>query len=97
MFFFLNQSINISCLLLKINNNYDFNKSVIDFILNLELKTRILILLGSLSLVFFYYFFLFFLTRKLQVIILQNIPLISKVLSFYRKIILITYYEEESN
>ncbi len=96
MFFFVNQSININCLLLKINNNYDFNKSILDFILNLELKTRILILLGSLSLVLFYYIFLFFFTKNLQVIILQNIPLINKVLSFYRKIILITYYEEES-
>ena len=96
MFFFVNQSININCFLLKISNNYDFNKSIYDFIYNLELKTRILIFLGSLSLVLFYYIFLFFFTKKLQVTILQNIPLINKVLSFYRKIILITYYEEES-
>ena len=96
MFFFVNQSININCFLLKISNNYDFNKSIYDFIYNLELKTRILILLGSLSLVLFYYIFLFFLNKNLQVTILQNIPLINKVLSFYRKIILITYYEEES-
>ena len=96
MFFFVNQSININCFLLKISNNYDFNKSIYDFIYNLELKTRILILLGSLSLVLFYYIFLFFFNKNLQVTILQNIPLINKVLSFYRKIILITYYEEES-
>ena len=95
IFFFINQSVKINCSILKINYDLNINKLITKFVLNLELKTKLLIFIGSLSFVFFYYFFLFFLSKRIQSIIFQTIPLVNKVFNFYRKIILITYYEED--
>ena len=64
MFFFINQSVKINCSILKINHDLNINKLIINFVLNLELKTRLLIFIGSLSFIFFYYFFYLFFQRE---------------------------------
>ena len=94
MFFFINQSVKINCSILKIYHVVYINKLIIKFIKS-ELKNKLLIFIGSLSFIFFYYFFLFIFSKRIQSIIFQTIPLINKVFNFYRKIILITYYEED--
>ncbi len=93
--FFINESIKINCHILNLKSRLDYNDLIKEFILKLELPTKLLVFFGSIFFILFYFIFLFFLPKDIQFKILHNIPLINKILHFYRKIILITYYEEK--
>ena len=88
---------------IKINSNilnldYTIKKCnlIIAFINNLEFKTNLLVKIGSLVFII-YYSSIIYLPTKIKYKILQKTPLINKIFNFYRKIILISNYEDELN
>ena len=93
-YFFITKSININCYLLDLKITEHYNNSIINFIIKLEFKTRMLVLLGSFFFFLFYNFLFFLFKNKIKIFIIQKLPLINKIFHFYRKIILITYYED---
>jgi hypothetical protein len=93
-YFFITKSININCYLLDLKIIEHYNNLIINFIIKLEFKTKMLVLLGSFFFILFYIFLFFLLKNKIKIFIIQKLPLINKIFHFYRKIILITYYED---
>jgi hypothetical protein len=93
-YFFITNSININCYLLNLQINKKHNNFIINFIIKLDFKTKILVLIGSFFFFLLYNFLFFFFSRKIKIYIIQKLPLINKIFHFYRKIILITYYED---
>jgi len=87
------QSIKLNSNLLEIDLNNFQKKSVKNFILNLDNNTKFMIIMGSILFVLVYLIFLVF-PKRIQFKILSSLPLINKILHFYRKLILITLYEK---
>tara|TARA_E500000178_G_scaffold354974_1_gene425896 strand:+ start:2370 stop:2657 length:288 start_codon:yes stop_codon:yes gene_type:complete len=89
---FINKSIKLNSDLLEIELDNFQKKSVENFIFNLNNITKFIIFAGSVSLVLLY-FALFLIPKQAQFKILSFLPMINKIFNFYRKLILIAYYE----
>ena len=87
------QSIKLNSHLLEIDLNNSQKKYVKNFILNLNNNTKFMIIIGSISFVLVCLILSIF-SKETQFKILSSLPLINKILHFYRKLILITFYEK---
>lgn len=83
--------INSDILQIKINDKY--LNLIVNHINGLHNKLKYLIILGSIFFLIYYYIILFFSRNNLLEIILLKTKYISDIVRFYRKIILLHYYE----
>ena len=90
--YLITKCIKINCFLLNFELIDSYNQSIVNFIINLETKTKLQVIAGSFSFILFYNF-LFLFNKKYKILIISNIPLINKIFNFYRKIILLKYYD----
>lgn len=93
MLFFIIKCIKINCFLLDIEIIENYSQSIVNFISKLELKTKLLVILGSFFFYLFYYSLFLFIQKEIKILIINNVPLINKIFHFYRKIILLKYYD----
>ena len=93
MIIFTKAIIKINFSILALNYNLKSSNLIIEFIKTLDFKTKFLVNFGSIVFFFYYYSLVFFFSKKVQHLILQNTPLINKILNFYRKLILVSTYE----
>ena len=91
----INQNIKINLSILELNYDNNIIFCVEKFTDKLESDTKKLVFLGSIFFLLLYFLFLIFLPKKIQFKILNNLPIISKIFHFYRKIILASFYEDE--
>lgn len=91
----INQNIKINLSILELNYDNNLIFCVEKFTDKLEPDTKKLVFLGSIFFLLLYFLFLIFLPKKIQFKILNNLPIISKIFHFYRKIILASFYENE--
>ena len=93
--YIINQNIKINLSILELNYDNNLITCVEKFTDKLEPNTRRLVFFGSIFFLFLYFLFLTFLPKIFQFKILNNLPMVSKIFHFYRKIILASFYEDE--
>ena len=90
--FIINQCIKINLNLLNLKRDVKKDENIKNFIMTLN-STRLIVFIGSVCFFLFYTIFLTLFSRKTKYEILLVIPQINKIFQFYRKIILLTYYD----
>ena len=91
--FIFKKCIKINSSLLEIKEN-QYTYEIVNYINVTEKKTKILIFIGSFVFIIYYFSLIFFFSNNIKINILQKTPLINKIFQFYRKLILISLYEE---
>ena len=94
MLFFIINCIKINCFFLEFEDTESYNNQIVNFIIKLDLRTKLLVIVGSFFFFLFYKSLFFLSKKKIKMQMFQNTPLINKIFHFYRKIILLKYYED---
>ena len=90
--FIINQCININLDILELKKDVKKDDEIKKFINTLD-TTKIYVFAGSICFFLFYIIFLILFPKNIKYDILVSIPKINKIFQFYRKIILLTYYD----
>ncbi len=91
--FIFKKCIKINFYLLEKKEN-QYTSEILNYINATEKNTKILIFIGSSVFIIYYFSLIFLLSNNIKINILQKTPLINKIFQFYRKLILISLYEE---